>query len=149
MFICVSCNCVCVFVFVFVPVVLCMQPARGSVPVAAALPRAHIFAASPPRSWFRHQVNKTLICHRLLCRLQLGEREQMLAKKKMTCEEYREQLREWREDGGRHSDEVSSSKINQQYLNIGGNNQYFDWIRQDLTICWTFLSLLPKLMMQR
>merc|ERR1719499_751567 len=24
----------------------------------------------------------------------------------MTCEEYREQLREWREDGGRHSDEV-------------------------------------------
>ena len=49
----------------------------------------------------------------------MGEREQMLAKKKMTCEEYREQLREWREDGGRHSDEVSSSKINQQYLNIG------------------------------
>ena len=73
----------------------------------------------------------------------------MLAKKKMTCEEYREQLREWREDGGRHSDEVSGSKINQQYLNIGGNNQYFDWIRQDLTICWTFLSLFPTRMMQR
>merc|ERR1712037_198643 len=40
----------------------------------------------------------------LLCRCQ-QRKEQMLAKE-MTCEEYREQLREWREDGGRHSDEV-------------------------------------------
>ena len=39
-------------------------------------------------------------------------REQMLAKD-MTSEEWREQLREWREDGGRHSDEVrrKSKKI--------------------------------------
>ena len=29
--------------------------------------------------------------------------------KEMTCEEYREQLREWREDGGRHSDEVRTN----------------------------------------
>ena len=38
----------------------------------------------------------------------------MLAKE-MTCEEYREQLREWREDGGRHSDEVRTN-LNQTYF---------------------------------
>ena len=45
----------------------------------------------------------------------------MLAKE-MTCEEYREQLREWREDGGRHSDEV---RTNLKQIYFRESNRYF------------------------